>query len=259
MKAGPLHLVPLQDFPAVAAGDSLGELILSATTRQGLVPEPSSVVVIAQKVVSKAEGRLVCLDTVKVTPEARELAKETGKDDRLVTLILQESKALIRIRPGLIIAEHRTGHILANAGIDSSNVGVTDDEAGGHVLLWPEDPDASAKSLSSYISEALGFAVPVVINDSLGRPWRMGTVGFAIGVSGFEPVWDQVGERDLDGRVMQVTAPAIADSLAAAASLVQGETDQGQPVVWVEGFQAQESGEATAGHLLRPVEQDLFR
>jgi len=237
----------------------LGALILSAITGQGLVPEPSSVVVIAQKVVSKAEGRLVCLDTVTVTPEARELAQETGKDDRLVTLILQESKALVRVRPGLIIAEHRTGHILANAGIDSSNVGVTDDEAGGHVLLWPEDPDASAKSLSSYLSEALGFAVPVVINDSLGRPWRMGTVGFAIGVSGFEPVWDQVGERDLDGRVMQVTAPAIADSLAAAASLVQGETDQGQPVVWVEGFQARESGEATAGHLLRPVEQDMFR
>jgi len=127
------------------------------------------------------------------------------------------------------------------------------------VLLWPEDPDASAKRLSLYLSEALGFAVPVVINDSLGRPWRMGTVGFAIGVSGFEPVWDQVGERDLDGRVMQVTAPAIADSLAAAASLVQGETDQGQPVVWVEGLQARESGEATAGHLLRPVEQDMFR
>ena len=148
---------------------------------------------------------------------------------------------------------------MANAGIDSSNVGVTDDEAGGHVLLWPEDPDGSASKLSAYLTEALGFTVPVVINDSLGRPWRMGTVGFAIGVSGFEPVWDQVGERDLDGRIMQVTAPAIADSLAAAASLVQGETDQGQPVVWVEGFQARESGEATAGHLLRPVEQDMFR
>ena len=237
----------------------MGALILSAITRQGFMPEPSSVVVIAQKVVSKAEGRLILLDTVKVTPEARTLAQETGKDDRLVTLILQESKALIRVRPGLIIAEHRTGHILANAGIDSSNVGVTDDEAGSHVLLWPEDPDGSASKLSAYLTEALGFTVPVVINDSLGRPWRMGTVGFAIGVSGFEPVWDQVGERDLDGRIMQVTAPAIADSLAAAASLVQGETDQGQPVVWVEGFQARESGEATAGHLLRPVEQDMFR
>lgn len=259
MKAGPLQLTPLQDFPAVAAGDSLGALILSAITRQGFMPEPSSVVVIAQKVVSKAEGRLIRLDTVKVTPEARTLAQETGKDDRLVTLILQESKALIRVRPGLIIAEHRTGHILANAGIDSSNVGVMDDEAGSHVLLWPEDPDGSASKLSAYLTEALGFTVPVVINDSLGRPWRMGTVGFAIGVSGFEPVWDQVGERDLDGRIMQVTAPAIADSLAAAASLVQGETDQGQPVVWVEGFQARESDVATAGHLLRPVEQDMFR
>ncbi|MDC6472084.1 coenzyme F420-0:L-glutamate ligase [Luminiphilus sp.] len=259
MKAGPLQLTPLQDFPAVAAGDSLGALILSAITRQGFMPEPSSMVVIAQKVVSKAEGRLIRLDTVKVTPEARTLAQETGKDDRLVTLILQESKALIRVRPGLIIAEHRTGHILANAGIDSSNVGVMDDEAGSHVLLWPEDPDGSASKLSAYLTEALGFTVPVVINDSLGRPWRMGTVGFAIGVSGFEPVWDQVGERDLDGRIMQVTAPAIADSLAAAASLVQGETDQGQPVVWVEGFQARESDVATAGHLLRPVEQDMFR
>jgi coenzyme F420-0:L-glutamate ligase/coenzyme F420-1:gamma-L-glutamate ligase len=259
VKAGTLHLTPLQEFPAVAAGDSLGALILSATTRQGFMPETSSVVVIAQKVVSKAEGRLIRLDTVKVTPEARKLAQETGKDDRLVTLILQESKTLIRIRPGLIIAEHKTGHILANAGIDSSNVGVRGDDAGGHVLLWPEDPDASASKLSAYLTEALGFTVPVVINDSLGRPWRMGTVGFAIGVSGFEPVWDQVGERDLDGRIMQVTAPAIADSLAAAASLVQGETDQGQPVVWVEGFQARESDEATAGHLLRPVEQDMFR
>ena len=170
MKAGPLHLTPLQEFPAVAAGDSLGALILSATTRQGFMPEPSSVVVIAQKVVSKAEGRLIRLDTVKVTPEGRKLAQETGKDDRLVTLILQESKTLIRIRPGLIIAEHKTGHILANAGIDSSNVGVRGDDAGGHVLLWPEDPDASASKLSAYLTEALGFTVPVVINDSLGRP-----------------------------------------------------------------------------------------
>ena len=223
------------------------------------MPEPSSVVVIAQKVVSKAEGRLIRLDTVKVTPEARTLAQETGKDDRLVTLILQESKALIRVRPGLIIAEHRTGHILANAGIDSSNVGVTDDEAGSHVLLWPEDPDGSASKLSAYLTEALGFTVPVVINDSLGRPWRMGTVGFAIGVSGFEPVWDQVGERDLDGRVMQVTAPAVADALAASASLVQGETDQGQPVVWAQGCHLRLAEEASARQLLRPLEQDMFR
>jgi len=179
------------------------------------MPEPSSVVVIAQKVVSKAEGRLIRLDTVKVTPEARTLAQETGKDDRLVTLILQESKALIRVRPGLIIAEHRTGHILANAGIDSSNVGVTDDDAGSHVLLWPEDPDGSASKLSAYLTEALGFTVPVVINDSLGRPWRMGTVGFAIGVSGFEPVWDQ-WESEISMAGYASDRSAIADSLAAA-------------------------------------------
>ena len=215
--------------------------------------------IVAQKVVSKAEGRRVRLDEVDVTAEAKDLASLTGKDPRLATLILSESRSIIRIRRGLVIAEHRTGHILANAGIDVSNVGVDASTQDEYVLLWPENPDASAKALSLHVGEALGLHVPVIISDSLGRPWRLGTVGFAIGVSGFEPVLDQVGERDLDGRVMQITAPAVADALAAAASLVQGETDQGQPVVWAQGCQLHSSEHASAQQLLRPIELDMFR
>ena len=242
------------------AGDELAELIVAGVLRQSLRAGDSvPVLVVAQKVVSKAEGRLVFLRDVEVTDDARRLAEETGKDPRVVELILRESQSVIRVRPGLIIAEHRTGHILANAGIDASNTGVgavSGDEA---VLLWPENPDASARALSEAVSQALGYHVPVVINDSLGRPWRMGTVGFAIGVAGLEPVWDQVGERDLDGRTMQVTAPAMADALAAAASLVQGETDQGTPVVWVEGCPLRVSEQASSRELLRAVQQDMFR
>ena len=241
-------------------GDELAELIVAGVLRQSLRAGDSvPVLVVAQKVVSKAEGRLVFLRDVEVTDDARRLAEEIGKDPRVVELILRESQSVIRVRPGLIIAEHRTGHILANAGIDASNTGVgavSGDEA---VLLWPENPDASARALSEAVSQALGYHVPVVINDSLGRPWRMGTVGFAIGVAGLEPVWDQVGERDLDGRTMQVTAPAMADALAAAASLVQGETDQGTPVVWVEGCPLRVSEQASSRELLRAVQQDMFR
>ena len=265
MKPGTLQLTPLRDFPAVLPGNSLGELIVAGTRAQGLMPDANSVLIVAQKVVSKAEGRRIRLADVDVTAEAQELADLTGKDPRLVTLILRESSEIIRTRPGLIIAEHHTGHILANAGIDGSNVGSVDpadgagEAQGESVLLWPEDPDASAAALSRHVGEAFGLPVPVVISDSLGRPWRMGTVGFAIGVSGFEPVWDQVGEHDLDGRVMQVTAPAVADALAASASLVQGETDQGQPVVWADGCHLRLAEQASARQLLRPLEQDMFR
>ncbi len=260
MAAGELHLTPLDGFPAVRPGDVLAELIVSNVRRQSLRADDGvPVLVVAQKVVSKAEGRVVCLQDVEVSDDALRLAKETGKDPRVVELILQESRSVIRVRPGLIITEHRTGHIAANAGIDASNTGVAAETGDEVVLLWPRDPDASARKLSETVSQALGYHVPVVINDSLGRPWRMGTVGFAIGVAGLEPVWDQVGEQDLDGRTMQVTAPAMADALAAAASLVQGETDQGTPVVWAEGCPLRVSKQASSRALLRAVQQDMFR
>ncbi|MGA1581255.1 MAG: coenzyme F420-0:L-glutamate ligase, partial [Luminiphilus sp.] len=176
MSSGPLQLTALQDFPLISAGDDLAEMIVHAMQQQGLTPDASGVLVVAQKIISKSEGRLVNLADVRVTEEAASLAADAQKDPRLVTLILQESRAVIRIRPGLVIAEHRTGHILANAGIDASNVGVS----GDHVLLWPEDPDESARQLSARIAHLTGVHMPIVINDSLGRPWRMGTVGFAI-------------------------------------------------------------------------------
>lgn len=255
MSPGALQLTPLLDFPLVTEGDALAAMIVDAMQRQGLMPDSSGVLVVAQKVISKAEGRLVNLADVSVTEEALTLANDAQKDPRLVTLILRESRAVIRIRSGLIIAEHRSGHILANAGIDASNVGV----AGDHVLLWPENPDHSARLLSERIADLTGVSIPVVINDSLGRPWRMGTVGFAIGTYGLEPVWDQVGESDLDGRKMQVTAPAMADAIAAAASLVQGETNQGRPIAWVTGCPLRPSTTATSRDLLRTLGQDLFR
>ena len=157
-------------------GDSLGELVVSTTRAQGITPDASSALIVAQKVVSKAEGRRVKLTDVDVTAEAQALADLTGKDPRLVSLILSESRSIIRTRPGLIIAEHHTGHILANAGIDGSNVGDAGGPDGETVLLWPEDPDASARGLARHLGEAFGMPVPVIISDSLGRPWRVGTV-----------------------------------------------------------------------------------
>ena len=162
----------------------------------------------------------------------------------------------MRSRPGLIIAEHRCGHVLANAGIDASNIA---QDEGEQVLLWPENPDVSATELHQRFTEAYGFGVPVIINDSMGRAWRLGTTGHAIGVAGLDPLWNQVGERDLYGNELRVTEPATADGLAAAAALVQGEAAEGSPVVWVRGC-PRSSGEARSSlALLRPHSADMFR
>jgi coenzyme F420-0:L-glutamate ligase/coenzyme F420-1:gamma-L-glutamate ligase len=252
-----LQCVGLDSVPLIEPGDDLAEIIASLTACQIPNLAQGAILVLAQKVVSKAEGRQVDLQSVAPGAEARALAEKTGKDPRLVELILAESRSIVRTRPGLIIAEHRSGHILANAGIDASNI--PHEPGTQSVLLWPKDPDASAQSLAIKLSQALGFPVPVVISDSAGRPWRLGTVGFAIGCYGLEPIWDQVGEQDLFGREMVVTAPAVADALAAAASLVQGETHQGRPAVWVTGFAARLSERANSRDLLRPAPGDLFR
>jgi len=206
--------------------------------------------------VSKAEDRLVALAAVSPSTAAVKLAEETGKDARLVELILSESTAIVRSRPGLIIAEHRCGHVLANAGIDASNIAQDDGE---QVLLWPEDPDVSATDLHQRYTKAYGFRVPVIINDSMGRAWRLGTTGHAIGVAGLDPLWNQVGEHDLYGNELRVTEPATADGLAAAAALVQGEAAEGSPVVWIRGC-PRSSGEARSSRaLLRPHSADMFR
>lgn len=247
--------MPLEGIPLVAPGDDLVSLIVAASC--DVSPSPGDVLVVAQKVVSKAEGRLVRLADVTPGDRAVALAAETGKDPRQVELILSESKAVVRVKPGVIVVEHRLGTILANAGIDASNIEQsTDDPA---VLLWPEDPDASAQRLADGLTAHFGFPVPVIINDSIGRAWRLGTIGHAIGCAGLDPLWNQVGGSDLMGNTLRVTEPATADALAAAAALVQGEAAEGLPVVWVRGCPLKTENPRPASALLRDPEMDMFR
>ena len=247
-----LALTGLAGVPPVAPGDDLAALAVDAARASGVSFEDGDALVVAQKIVSKSEGRLVSLDAVSPGPRARDLAAEVDKDPRLVELVLSESRSVLRARPGLLIVVHRSGAILANAGIDASNV------ADGAVLLWPEDADASAARLREAFRQRPGVDVAVVVNDSVGRPWRMGTVGLAIGVSGMPGLVDLRGRRDLYGRPLQVSEVALADELAAAASLAMGQADEGRPMVLARGVPYSRR-EGSAAELPRPAEQDLFR
>lgn len=249
-----LTLTPLREFPLVKAGQDLAALTLRSLNASGLVLKDGDILVYAQKVVSKAEGRSVDLGLVRVSDAARELAGETGKDPRLVQLILDESRELLRRRPGLLIVEHRLGFICANAGIDHSNVGAADE----HVLLLPEDPDASAARLRSSLEAASGARLGVLIIDSHGRAWRMGTSGVVIGLSCVPALVDKRGETDLFGRELVATVIGAADELAAGASLMMGQVAEGTPVVHARGF-PYPLRESSLGELLRPKETDLFR
>lgn len=257
----PLTLTPLPGFPMIQPGDDLAALILEAMQRADLQLEPGDIFVLAQKIVSKAEGRKVNLATVTPSPRAATLGAEIEKDPRLIELILQESEGqVLRTRPGLIIVEHRLGFVCANAGIDHSNV-AGDEE---WVLLLPENPDASAEGLRQQLEETLEERVGnssymgVMIIDSHGRAWRNGTVGVAIGISGLPGVVDLRGQPDLTGRILQVTQVGAADELAAAASLVMGQAAEGTPVVHVRGF-PYPLREGNLKELLRTKEMDLFR
>jgi len=248
-----LVLTPLSGIPAVRAGDDLAGLAISGIATSGERLQAGDVLVFAQKIVSKAEGRTVDLTTVRPSPRARELAQVTGKDAGLVELILQESTEVVRQRHDLLIVRHRLGFILANAGIDASNVGAADS-----VLLLPVDPDASAARIRASIRERTGIDVPVVVIDSFGRPWRMGTTGTAIGVSGIPGLIDMRGLPDLNGRALRATEIGFADEVAAAASLVMGQAAEGTPIVLARGVPyARRDG--SANELLRPKDIDLFR
>lgn len=256
MDAAPhIDFLAVPGFPLVAPGDDLAALTLAGIAAAGLELGSGDVVVFAQKVVSKAEGRLVDLAGVEPSAEAAALAGETRKDPRLVELILRESRRVVRARPGILIVEHRLGFIMANAGIDQSNVRSDGREV---ALLLPEDPDASARRLSAALGAACGADIGVVINDSFGRPWRRGTMGVAIGASGLPALADRRGEPDLFGRPLQVTMVGIADEIAAGASLLMGQAGEGRPVVLVRGLDL--SGpQGVAADLLRPEAEDLFR
>lgn len=240
-------LTALPGLPMVAAGEDLGALLADGMTRAGLSPQPGDVLAVAQKVVSKAEERSVPLASVTPSSEARRLAEETGKDPRLVELILSESVRVVRSRPNLIIVEHRLGLVMANAGIDQSNLGQD-----GHALLLPLDPDGSAARLAA----RLGLAV--VITDSFGRAWRRGTVGVAIGAAGLPALLDLRGQPDLFGRTLQVSVTGFADEIAAAAGLVMGQGAEGRPAVLVRGL-AWSAPLAPAAALVRIGPEDLFR
>src|SRR5580704_1873653 len=251
-----MMLTALEGMPSVVPGDDLAVLVVEACKRLDLVLEDSDVIVLAQKIVSKTEGRSVDLRDVVPSPRARELAEVAERDPRVVELILRESAAVLRCRPGLIIVEHRSGLVMANAGIDASNVDAADGDE--RVLLLPEDADHSAAALRDTFKSRLGRDIGIVINDSFGRAWRNGTIGTAIGVAGPPGLWDMRGLPDRNGRVLKATEVGIADELAAAASLLMGQADESLPVVHVRGFPlAFRPG--SVGELIRNRDIDLFR
>ena len=251
-----LELIPLQNFPLVEPGDDLALLIWDSLRANNLALQEGDVLVIAQKIISKAEGRYVRLADVTAGAEALALAERAGKDPRQVELILRESNAVVRVRPGVIIVEHRNGYVHANAGIDKSNI--ANDTQDPRVLLLPQDPDKSAQALRQALKGRTAIAPQVIINDSMGRAWRNGTVGLAIGTAGLEPLQNQVGEADLFGNTLEVTEPAVADELAAAASLVMGQAAQACPVVLARGA-GLAVAECGSGGLIREKHMDMFR
>jgi coenzyme F420-0:L-glutamate ligase/coenzyme F420-1:gamma-L-glutamate ligase len=251
-----LQLSALPDLPWVEPGADLAALLLTAVERAGERLQDGDVLVLAQKIVSKAENRYAYLDDIEAGPRARELAVAVDKDPRLVELILRESTEVLRTRKGAIIVEHRNGYVHANAGIDQSNI--ESDPQRPRVLLLPEDPDASATRLRAELQARAGATVAVIINDSAGRAWRTGVVGFALGCAGFVPLENRIGTRDLFGRALEITEVAVADELAAAASFLMGQAAEGVPAVLIRGA-ALLPAETGSNALIRPREQDLFR
>ena len=250
-----LTLTPLPEIPLIHEGDNLAKIILKSCQLTKLELKDGDILILAQKIVSKAEGRLVNLADVKPSSRAFQLAEEAEKDPRVVELILQESNEIVRKRPGLIVAEHKSGFVCANAGIDHSNAGSSNDET---VLLLPENSDLSARELRQKLEEATSTKLGILIIDSHGRAWRKGTVGITIGISGLPALVDLRGKDDLFGRELKITQVGAADELAAAASLMMGQANEGKPIVHVRGF-PYPLRESKLDELLRPKEEDLFR
>ncbi|ROS01153.1 coenzyme F420-0:L-glutamate ligase/coenzyme F420-1:gamma-L-glutamate ligase [Sinobacterium caligoides] len=247
----------LPGVPHVEPGDDLLAICCEAFAAAGTTPVTGDVLVLAQKIVSKSEGRYAILDEVIPSPEALLWAEKVDKDPRLVELILSESVEVVRHRPGVMIVQHRLGYVHANAGIDRSNITVSEDGR-ERVLLLPEDSDRSAALLRQGIAERYGCDVKIVIADSAGRAWRNGITGMTIGSAGFDPVQDQVGCEDLYGRPLEVTTIAVADEIACAASLLMGQGNQGAPLVLLSGLELP-SSESGSRSLIRDKDADLFR
>ena len=254
--AARLVLQALDGVPEVLPGTDLAALVLDACAASGWTLRAGDCIAVAQKIVSKAEGRFVFVDEVRPGARALELAATCRKDPRLVELVLAESVDVVRAVPGVLITEHRLGHVMANAGVDQSNVPELDGRE--RALLLPRDPDASARELAGAIAGRAGVDVSVLVNDSFGRPWREGVCGTAIGVYGLPALRDRRGAPDREGRPMQVTQVALADEIAAAASALMGQADEGRPVVAIRGL-AFDPSAAGVRAVFRPRAQDLFR
>ena len=252
-----ISIVPVHGVPLVQPGDDLAALLLDAIAASNLALEAGDILAVAQKVVSKTEGRLVRLADVTPTPAAEELAERVEKDPRLVQLILDESTEVVRHKPGVLIVRHRLGLVGAHAGIDQSNIEHGEGEEGA--LLLPEDPDASAARLRDAVHAATGVNIGVLITDSANRPWRLGTIGVAIGAAGFNVLDDRRGGSDIFGRELKVTLINRADSIATAATLAMGETDERTPAAIVRGFPVECDAGQVAADINRPLEEDLFR
>ena len=254
----PLTITPLFGIPLIRPDDNLADIILTALQASDITLENGDILVLAQKIVSKAENRLVNLAHVTPSSTAIELAQKSGKDPRVAELILRESNEILRTRIGSVIVEHKLGFVCANAGIDHSNVAGNGNELEEWVLLLPENPDQSAADIRKRLETASGKQLGVMIIDSHGRAWRIGTVGVTIGLSGLPGLIDERGWKDLFGYTLQITVVGVADELAAAASLAMGQAAEGTPVVHVRGF-PYPLREGTLKEMLRPKDQDMFR
>jgi coenzyme F420-0:L-glutamate ligase/coenzyme F420-1:gamma-L-glutamate ligase len=250
-----VELIGVAGIPLIQTGDDLAAMLVEALRTVGLALQDGDVAVFTSKIVAKAEGRWVDLATVEPDDEALRVAALCGKDPREVALILSEANRVSRVREGVLIVEHRLGFVCANAGMDHSNT-----RAGAEWrLLLPENPDASARALREQIAARLGVQVGVVISDSQGRPFRMGTVGAAIGAAGIPALWDLRGRPDLFGTALRATEVGFADEIAAAAGLVLGQAAEGIPVVIARGLDYPVDEQASAADLVRPRELDLYR
>jgi len=250
----PVQVIAVEGLPLIRKGDNLAQLICSAAEKQRTPIQNGDILVATHVAVSKAEGNVVNLDKVVPSKKAKEIAKKTGKDPALVEVVLRESKDIVRMRDSVLITESRHGFICANSGVDRSNV-----EGERNVAPLPRDPDLSAKKIRQEIKKLTGCDVAVIVSDTHGRPFRMGEVNVAVGVSGLRPIRDRRGEKDLFGYVLRIKQTAIADELASAAELVIGQANEGIPVAIIRGYNYPKSDTAKATELIRSREKDLFR
>jgi coenzyme F420-0:L-glutamate ligase/coenzyme F420-1:gamma-L-glutamate ligase len=253
-----LELTPLKSFPLVKTGDDLVEFIIVSLSATNIALVNNDVLVLAQKVVSKSEGRQINLETVKPSLKAIEIGTRCEKDPRFIELVIQESKSVLRVRVGTIIVEHKLGFICANAGIDHSNVCSENNTSENFVLLLPKNPDKSAQIIKKRLDSFFGVNIGILIIDSHGRSWRLGVVGTSIGIAGLPSLVDMRGKPDLFGEELRITQIAVADELAGAASLMMGQANEGLPVIHVRGF-PYPLDEGKFQDLLRPYELDMFR